>query len=54
MRLRPTPKVAAGGAGGALAVVVLWLIPGEEPSAVAAAVATLCSFGFAWLTSEQG
>ena len=50
--LRPTPKVAAGGVGGAAALILIWVasLAGiEVPAEVAAAFAVLLSFGAGYL-----
>lgn len=54
---KPTPKVAAAGVGGSLAVVLVWvagLAGVEMPAEVAAAVALLLSFGAGYLKRERG
>lgn len=48
----PTRKVSAAGIGGALAVVLLALIPGTESPELAAAVATICAFLLAYVVPE--
>lgn len=48
----PVPKVAAAGAGGALAVVAVWaagLVGVDLPAEVAAALATLAAFAAGYL-----
>lgn len=51
----PTPKVAAAGIGGALAVIVVWLIGAttavDVPGEVGAAIATVCGFLSGYLKS---
>jgi len=54
---KPTPKVAAAGVGGSLAVVIVWVagIAGVEvPAEVAAAIALLLSFAAGYLKRERG
>jgi hypothetical protein len=54
--LKPRPKILAGALiGGPAAIVILWLIPGEEPAAVAGAITTLCSAvaGYFWPDPER-
>lgn len=48
----PTRKVAAGGVGGALGIVICAIIPGTESPELAAAIATLCSFALAYIVPE--
>ena len=53
--LAPTPKVAAAGAGGALAVVMVWmlsLVGISAPGEVGAAIATLGAYVAGWLRRE--
>lgn len=49
---KPTRKVAAAGIGGAIATIVLALIPGAESPELAAAVATVCAFLLGYLVPE--
>lgn len=54
-QLAPTPKVAAAGAGGALAVVMVWmlsLVGISVPGEVGAAIATLGAYVAGWLRRE--
>ena len=53
--LTPTPKVASAGIGGALTIVLIWvlgLFGVDMPAEVAAAVTTAVSFGFGYLKSD--
>lgn len=55
MNIKPTPKVSAGAAGGAIAIIVVWgigLAGIEVPAEVAAAFGTVGSFAGGWLKSE--
>ena len=52
-------KVQAGGAGGALGVVITWVLAGplglDVPAEVGAAISTLCGFALGWLVpSAEG
>lgn len=53
----PTNKVAASGIGGAVSVVLIWLINTvfgiEIPSEVAAAIATVAGFASGYLIREK-
>ena len=53
--LTPTPKVAAAGIGGAVAVIVVWILSAwvDVPAEVAAAIAAICSFVGGYLRSEN-
>jgi hypothetical protein len=54
--LTPTPKVVAGGAAGALTVILVWvarLIGLDVPPEVAAAVTLLLTSGAAYLTPQR-
>lgn len=48
---RPTNKVTAGVVGGALSVVIVWLI-GDVPPHVAVAFSTIFSFGLAYFVRD--
>jgi putative flippase GtrA len=51
----PTPKVAAGGASGAVVVILVWLaslVGLDVPAEVAGAAAVLIGFAAAWLTPD--
>lgn len=51
-RLKPQSKVAAGGIGGAAAVLIVWTageLGVEMPAEVGAAIATLIGFAAAYL-----
>lgn len=50
--MRPTSKVTAAGLGGALAVLLCAVIPGEESPEVAAALATVVAFVCGWLMPD--
>lgn len=50
--MKPTRKVTAAGIGGAIATIVLALIPGTESPELAAAVATVCAFALGYVVSE--
>jgi hypothetical protein len=53
---KPTPKVAAGGAAGALTTIIVFILYRfgiEIPGDVALALSTLISFAAAWFTKEQ-
>lgn len=55
MDIRPTRKVGAGGIGGAVAVIVVWVVGlfgVDVPAEVAAAFASVGSFIGAWATSD--
>ncbi len=49
----PTKKVTAAGIGGAFAIVLCAVIPGTESPELAAAIATICSFGLGYLVREN-
>lgn len=49
---KPTRKVAAAGIGGAVATIILALIPGTEDPTLAAAVATVCAFLLGYFVPE--
>lgn len=53
----PTNKVAAGGIGGSISVVVIWLVVTifnvEIPAEVGAAIATVISFASGYLIREK-
>lgn len=54
---RPVPKVAAAGIGGAIAAVLVWIahVSGlDMPPEVAAAFATIVSFGAGYLQPPRG
>lgn len=54
--LKPQPKVAAGGAAGAIALVIVWLVSLtglEMPAEVSAAIGWLVTAGVAWLTPNR-
>lgn len=51
--MNPTPKVVAGGAGGAITIIVVWvlsLVGVDMPAVVASAVTTVASFGAGYFT----
>lgn len=50
--MKPTRKVAAAGLGGAVATIILALIPGSESPELAAAVATVAAFLLGYLVPE--
>lgn len=50
--MKPTRKVTGAGIGGAVATVILALIPGNEDPSLAAAVATICAFLVAYVVPE--
>jgi putative flippase GtrA len=54
--LAPRAKVVAGGLGGALGVIVVWLLTTygnvEVPAEVAAAIATIFSIVLGYITPE--
>lgn len=55
MNIRPTRKVGAGGIGGAVAIIIVWVVGlfgVDVPAEVAAAFGTLGSFVAGWATSE--
>ena len=55
MDLTPTPKVAAAGTGGALSIVLIYLLAQvgvDLPPEVAAAAATLVAFAAGYLRTE--
>lgn len=45
-------KVTASTLGGAVAIIALWLIPGEEPMAVVLAFGTILTFGAGFFMPE--
>lgn len=53
----PTRKVAAGGIGGAISIVIIYLIQAlfgvELPGEVASAVTLLISFGSSYIVREE-
>lgn len=53
----PTPKVAAAGIGGALSVILIYLVRvllnTELPAEVAASVATVLAFGAGYLKKDE-
>lgn len=53
----PTNKVAAGGIGGSISVVLLWVftqfVTVEIPPEIAAAIATIISFASGYLVREK-
>jgi putative flippase GtrA len=54
--LKPQPKVAAGGIGGAAALVIIWvagLLGLDVPAEVAAAIVGLVSFGVAYFVPQR-
>lgn len=55
--MKPTAKVTAGALGGALSIILVWMLrllwSIETPGEVAAAFTTVLSFGCAWLTKES-
>lgn len=54
---KPTPKVAAAGVGGSLAVIVVWVagVAGiDVPPEVGAAIALLLSFAAGYMKRERG
>jgi hypothetical protein len=54
---KPTPKVAAVGVAGAVTIVLVWvagLLGIEMPPEVAAAIATLLTFGAGYFKIERG
>ncbi|QIZ36354.1 hypothetical protein [Saccharopolyspora sp. ASAGF58] len=53
---KPQTKVAASGIGGALAIIVVWLIASlgvEMPEAVATAIGALITTGVGYLTPQR-
>ena len=53
--MTPSTKVTAAGLGGALAVLLVWvlgLVGADPPATVAAALTTLCSFAAGYLVKE--
>lgn len=48
----PTRKVSAAGIGGAIGILICWVIPGVEPPEVAAAISTVCAFGLGYFVSD--
>lgn len=48
----PSRKTSAAGVGGALAVVLMAVIPGTESPELAAAIATICAFALAYVIPE--
>lgn len=57
MSAKPTPKVAAAGATGAAAIVLIWLLAQfgiEMPGEVGAAVAVLLATGAGYLKTDRG
>lgn len=50
--MKPTRKVAGAGIGGAIATVILALIPGTESPELAAAVATIAAFVVGYVVPE--
>lgn len=53
----PTPKVAAGGIGGSVSVILIWVANSvfkvEIPAEVAAAIATVAGFVSAYFTRDS-
>lgn len=53
--MKPRPKVAAAGIGGAASILLVWvagLLGLEVPAEVAAAFSTVVSFAAGWLQPE--
>lgn len=53
---KPTKKVSAGGIGGALTVIVIYMMSLNDipiTGEVGAAIAVIIGFGVSWLTEES-
>lgn len=57
MNLLPTPKASSAGLGGALSVIVIWVLSSiyqiEIPPEIASAITTVVAFGAAYIAPRS-